>query len=145
MLTYRRPVRFEDVDAAGIVFFARYLNLCHEAMEAFFAGLKGGYSHLIMQRHIGLPAVAAQIAYIAPLRYGDVALIDTGVSHIGKTSCTLVYRFRNEHNGAPVATIRHSCVVCVLSETIQKIAVPDDLRAIMEAHRTPDPFAATAV
>jgi 4-hydroxybenzoyl-CoA thioesterase len=142
MITLRRPIRFEEVDAAGIVFFARYLNLCHEAMEHFFAGLEGGYSHLIMQRDIGLPAVAANILYHAPLRYGDTALIEIGASHIGTTSCALIYRLRKESDGVKVATVRHNCVLCTLSD-VRKIAIPADVRQILEAHRTEDPWGTT--
>ncbi len=31
---YQRTVRFAEVDGAGFVFFAKYLELCHEAYEA---------------------------------------------------------------------------------------------------------------
>ena len=43
MVSLERPIKFEDVDAASIVFFARFLNYAHEAMERFFAPLEGGY------------------------------------------------------------------------------------------------------
>ena len=43
----QRAVRFEEVDAARIVFFARYLGYGHEAMEAFFGALEGGYHGLV--------------------------------------------------------------------------------------------------
>ena len=32
--TYQRTIRLADTDAAGIVFFANYLVLCHEAYES---------------------------------------------------------------------------------------------------------------
>ena len=35
--TYSRTVRFADTDAAGIVYFANYLSLCHEAYEESLA------------------------------------------------------------------------------------------------------------
>ena len=46
MIPYERPIRFDDVDAAGIVFFGRYAAFCHEAMEAFFDAVEGGYAYL---------------------------------------------------------------------------------------------------
>ena len=30
---YQRTVHFADTDAAGVVFFANYLAICHEAYE----------------------------------------------------------------------------------------------------------------
>ena len=47
---YERAVRFEEVDAARIVFFARFLNYAHEAMEALLGGLDGGYVRLVNDR-----------------------------------------------------------------------------------------------
>src|SRR4029453_13963642 len=98
MFVYERPVRFEDVDAAGIVFFARYLNYCHEAMESFFGALDGGYVRLITQRHIGLPAVHVEINFPAPLRYGDLARIEVTVLHIGNKSTKLRYALIRDHD-----------------------------------------------
>ena len=37
MFRHVRPVRFAEVDAARIVYFARYLDFCHDALEAFSA------------------------------------------------------------------------------------------------------------
>ena len=43
MIVHERAVRFEEVDAAGIVFFGRFMEYCHEAMERFFDGVPDGY------------------------------------------------------------------------------------------------------
>ena len=34
---YRRTIHFPDTDAAGVVFFARYLNIVHEGYEESLA------------------------------------------------------------------------------------------------------------
>ena len=64
--TYSRAVRFEDVDAARIVFFARIFNYCHEAMEAFFGSVSGGYVDLILNRGVGFPVVHLESDFSAP-------------------------------------------------------------------------------
>jgi len=130
---YRRHVRFEDVDAAGIVFFARYLNMCHEAMESFFSDVEGGYAALVMERKIGLPAVNVEVDYTAPLRYGDVVDIETDITHIGNSSCTLRYRCYRAESRVQVAHIRHTCVVCELAGP-SKIPIPSDVLAILKQH-----------
>ena len=35
--TLRRVIRFQETDAAGVVYFANLLALCHEAYEASLA------------------------------------------------------------------------------------------------------------
>ena len=44
MIDYERPIRFEEVDAAGIVFFGRFSSYCHDAMERLFDAVSGGYA-----------------------------------------------------------------------------------------------------
>ena len=134
MITYERPVRFEDVDAAHIVFFARFMNYCHEAMENFFAALDGGYVRLITERKIGLPAVHVECDFFAPLRYGDVAILQTTIAKIGTSSATLHYEIYRKRDQARVATIEHVVVASDLS-TVTKIPLPDDIRAALEAHK----------
>ena len=83
MFRYERPVRFAEVDAARIVFFARYLDYCHDALEELFGALPGGYARLTMTDDIGIPSVRVEVEYKAPLRYGDVVFIDVDVEAIG--------------------------------------------------------------
>ncbi|MBS2015848.1 MAG: acyl-CoA thioesterase [Deltaproteobacteria bacterium] len=132
-----RPVRFEDVDAAGLVFFARIIEYTHEAMERFFDGLPArpggatpGYVDLITKRRIGFPAVHVSADFKAPLRYGDVARIATTVTKIGKTSCTFRYAITRVADGVDVATIEH-VVVATNLDTVTKQDLPPDVLALL--------------
>jgi 4-hydroxybenzoyl-CoA thioesterase len=131
---FTRAVRFEDVDAARIVFFARYFNYCHEAMEAFFAALPDGYPHLILKRGVGFPVVHLESDFSSPLRYGDVFDVDVSVKRIGGKSCTFCYAFTNA--GAPVAMVTQVVVATDLA-TIASINLPDDVRALLAQHLVP--------
>lgn len=130
---YRRAVRFEEVDAAGIAFFARFFNWCHEAMERLFDGVPGGYVDLITRRRIGFPAVHLTADWRAPLRYGDAANIATSVAKLGTTSATLRYVLTRESDGVHVATIEHVTVATHL-DTMTKLPLPDDCRALLALH-----------
>jgi 4-hydroxybenzoyl-CoA thioesterase len=134
-VVYQRAVRFEEVDAAGIAFFARFFNWCHEAMERFFDGVPDGYVGLIMKRRIGFPAVHLTADWRAPLRYGDVALIETSVTNIGTTSVTFRYVLTRMHDNVHAATIEHVTVATDL-DTMTKRPLPADCRALLEEHRT---------
>lgn len=131
---YTRAVRFEEVDAAGIAFFARFFNWCHEAMERFFDGVPGGYVDLITRRRVGFPAVHLEAEWRAPLRYGDVARIKTSIAKIGTTSATFRYVLTRVSDGAHVATIEHVTVATDL-DSMTKRPLPDDCRALLEQHR----------
>ncbi len=134
---YDRPVRFEDVDAANIVFFGRFFGYCHEAMETLFEReLEGGYVNLITKRHIGFPAVHVECDFKHPLRYGDIARIATSVERIGNKSCTFGYAITRASGGEHIASIRHVCAVSDLA-ALKAIPIPDDVRATLERHLTP--------
>jgi YbgC/YbaW family acyl-CoA thioester hydrolase len=133
MITFVRPIKFEDVDAAAIVFFPRYLVFAHDAMEHFFAGLEGGYPHLIVNRRVGLPAVKVGMTFHAPAKYGDVLRIETSTAHLGNRSATLRYRMIRERDGVLAAEVDHTIVTTNL-ETLVSCPMPDDVRAIFAAH-----------
>jgi len=138
MMVYRRPVRFEEVDGANIVFFARYVHFAHEAMEHFFSPLEGGYPRLTMERKVGFPAVDLRSQWTAPMRYGDALRIETTVVRIGRRSYVLRYRMFRESDGALSCTIDHTVVTCDLV-AMQSIDMPADVRAQIEAHLELDP------
>ena len=133
MIVHDRTVRFEDIDAAGIVFFARFSNYCHDAMERFFDDLPGGYAELIMGRKVGFPAVHVDLDFTAPLRYGDVARIEGNVTKLGTTSCHFHFRITRARDGALVATAKH-VHVCSELATMTKLPLPPDVRAALERH-----------
>ena len=138
MFIYERPVRFEDVDAANIVFFSRFLNYCHEAMEALLAPIQGGYAGLVIDRRLGLPAVRVEADFKSPLRFGDVALIGVVVEHIGNSSCTFRYEFTRAKGAVPVAVVRHIVVLSDLT-VLRSARIPDDVRAVLEANLASGP------
>ncbi len=131
MITYERPVRFEDTDAAGLVFFGRFFGYAHEAMEALFSGLIGGYAHLIIDRKIGFPAVHVDADFKSPLRYGDTARISVDVTKIGNKSTTLRFTFARASDSKHVATVTHTCAVSDLVQ-LHAIPIPDDVRALLQ-------------
>jgi len=135
MIDYERHVRFEEVDAAGIVFFGRFANYCHDAMERFFDALPGGYPSLIMQRKIGFPAVHVTSDFKAPIRYGDIARITGTVTKLGTTSCHFSFAITRASDGLDVATMSH-VHVCTELTTMTKLPLPSDVRAALLTHRS---------
>ena len=133
MFRYERPVRFPDVDAARMVFFGRFCDYCHEALEALFAQIDGGYPELTMVRDVGIPTVHIEFDFKAPLRYGDVAVIDVDVVRIGEHSITFRHTVARKADGVVSALARHVVVTARISQ-IETLPVPADMRALLEQH-----------
>ncbi len=129
MFTYERAVRFEEVDGAGLVFFARFFSYCHEAVEALCGELDGGYARLIGDRKTGLPAVHVACDFKSPLRYGDVAVIHLSVRRIGRSSCELHCTINKGESGVVSAEVDYIVAACDLT-SMKPIPIPDDLRRL---------------
>lgn len=133
MITFDRPIAFEDVDAAGIVYFARLIGFAHGAMEHLFDDLPGGYRAVITQRGIGFPAVHVTTDFLAPIRYGDTARITAVLRKLGTTSLHPHFEMTRTSDGASIATTSH-VHVCTSLATMTKLPFPDDIRAALTRH-----------
>jgi len=128
-------VRFDEVDAAGIVYFARFFTWCHDTMEAMLAGVDGGYVALVRDRRLGFPAVHVEADYAAPLRFGDDVQIAATVERLGTSSITI--RFDLTSAGDHVATLRHVVALTDLA-AMRARPIPPDVRAALEAWLQPE-------
>ncbi|MBE9177183.1 acyl-CoA thioesterase [Oculatella sp. LEGE 06141] len=68
---YQRTIFFRDTDAAGVVYFANVLAMCHEAYEASLAAsgieIKPFFSH----PNIAIPITHASVDFFQPMFCGD--------------------------------------------------------------------------
>lgn len=142
MFPYERVVRFHEVDPAGLLFFPHFLTYAHEAMERLFNPLEGGYSRLVTERRVGLPAVAVHSDFRAPLRYGDTAVVETSITRLGNRSLTLRYTFVRASDRVLTAEVHHTVVTTDLA-AMKSCAMPDDVRRVAEAHLEPPLTAAS--
>jgi 4-hydroxybenzoyl-CoA thioesterase len=123
------PVRFGDVDHAGIVFYPTFFVYFHEAFERFFDDNGIAYHRLLGDRRVGFPTVHIEADYKQPLRYGDGLDLEMGASKIGRRSVTFRYVGYRHRDGAHAVTAEITCA-CVDMSTFQSIEIPDDLRAL---------------
>jgi len=80
---YPRTIRLQDTDAAGVVYFANLLSICHEAYEASLAAA-GVDLKQFFQSELAIPIVHAEIDYFQPLFCGqryEVEVIPTALAH----------------------------------------------------------------
>jgi 4-hydroxybenzoyl-CoA thioesterase len=128
---FRRPVRFDEIDAAGLVYFPKVIALAHEAMERMLQdAVPGGYAHFVCELKVGLPCVHVASDFVGPLRFGDIVEVESTVAKFGTTSVTFDVRVRRE-DGQPCARIEY-VVACADLTVPKKCPLPDDLRRALE-------------
>jgi 4-hydroxybenzoyl-CoA thioesterase len=127
-------VLFDEIDAAGIVYFAHFFHWCHDAMAVMFDGLEGGYAGLVGPRRLGLPVVRAEADYASPVRFGDDVRVAVNVERTGRSSVVFRFDLTRAGDGTKLATIRHTTVLTDLAK-MKSVAIPDDVMAVMDPHR----------
>lgn len=68
---YKRTVRFKDTDAAGVVYFANTLSMCHEAYEESLMASGIEVWKFFSSSATALPIVHAEADYRHPAFCGD--------------------------------------------------------------------------
>jgi len=126
---HAQPVRFGDVDHAGIVYYPRFFHYCHVAFEELFGS--AGYRRLLDERKIGFPAVHVEFDFAHPLRFGDTIEVAITKEKVGRSSVTLRYQVTRLEDGKDCARASVT-VVAIDMRTFSPLPLPDDLRALFE-------------
>jgi 4-hydroxybenzoyl-CoA thioesterase len=120
---YSQPVRFADIDHAGIVYYPRFFNYFHIAFEELWRQRIGpaAYSKIIDDDRVGFPAVRAECEFKAPLKFGDTAEIEVTVPRLGTKSITFRYRI---FRGSDRALAAEGHVITAVVDLARFVAVP---------------------
>jgi 4-hydroxybenzoyl-CoA thioesterase len=123
------PILFSHCDPAGIVYFPRFFDLLHTAMEDWFTyGLEERFADFIVKKKLGVPTVSTRTDFVGPARFGDTLAIELRVVRLGRASIEMAIDSFVEDR--PCFRSRHT--VCTFTHTTYKaVPIPDDLRAKM--------------
>jgi YbgC/YbaW family acyl-CoA thioester hydrolase len=130
-----RVVRFQDVDAAGVVFFARTLEYFHDAFVEILAELGHDWSQELGSGVVA-PLKHAEADYLAPLRFGDRLGVELVRAHLEPTQVTIGHRIVRERDPR-VAAVGQTVHVAVDAGTFERTAWPHELARIFERIERP--------
>ena len=128
---YNRTIRFTDTDAAGVVYFANGLSLCHEAYEASIATSGIDLQSFFRGVPIAVPITKASIDFYKPMFCGDRIAISLEPNLLNPTEFQIAYHIyfdREEQDKKAIANAltTHVCIDsitrkrCNLSEQLLK-------------------------
>lgn len=135
--TYDRTVRFADTDAAGVVYFANLLSICHEAYEAALIELGVDVRSFFRGTELAVPIVHAEVDFHQPLRCGDRLQVTVLPIRTAASEFEVRYEVRlSEHDRAssPAQTRdRAACRgltrhVCIDPKTRKRVTIPSMLQ-----------------
>jgi 4-hydroxybenzoyl-CoA thioesterase len=127
---YRKQilVRFGDCDAAGIVFYPRYLDMFNSLVEDWCREeLDFSFSEIVTRRGWGLPTVHLEVDFVAPSVFGEVLSAILSVTALGKTSINLNIRFRGPD---AVDRVRGKVTLVMIDRKQHRaIPIPEEVRS----------------
>ncbi|MBD2307690.1 acyl-CoA thioesterase [Chroococcidiopsis sp. FACHB-1243] len=109
--TYTRTIRFQDTDAAGVVYFANVLSICHEAYEESLAASGVNIQAFFSKSSVAMPIVHASADFFRPMFCGDKILIDLTPKYMGDDYFEVTYKMvdAGDREVAKVLT-EHVCI-----------------------------------
>ena len=131
---HRLRVRFQDVDAARIIFFSRYFEYAHTAYVEWLRVLGLPLGKLLDAAEVGLPLAHAEADFHSPARFDDELVVTVGVERLGQTSASFVFPITTP-SGEKRATVR-TTHVCIDTKTFRPTPWPDEIRTALAGSQT---------
>jgi 1,4-dihydroxy-2-naphthoyl-CoA hydrolase len=134
--SYARTIHFPDTDAAGVVFFARYLFICHEAYEESLAAAGVNLGTFFTDTGLVVPIAKSEATYLRPLVCGDKLRVEVAPTRLTENSFALDYTlWKLAPNDGPAkrAAVARTEHVCITSKTRERQPLPPALAAWVDA------------
>lgn len=126
LFKYTFTARMHDIDAAGIMFFARTFYHAHDAYEAFLYENDLGIIKII-KSGILLPISHSEADYKVPVLLNESINIEIYTEDIGENEFSLRYLLKAEEGTVKSSVLtRH---VCVDSKTHRRTVLPDFIKS----------------
>ena len=128
--THVVTVRFHHVDRAGIAFFGRAFEYCHDVFEEMLRAGDEPLEGIFERRGWGMPLVHAEADFTRPMCMGDRLRIVVTADRVGTNSITFGYQIFGAEDG--VLRAKASLVHAFVSvKGFKKISLPDELTAAL--------------
>ena len=114
--TYLRTVHFKDTDAAGVVYFANVLAMCHEAYEASLAASGINLKAFFSNSEVAFPIIHASVDFYRPMFAGDRLMIQLTPKQLTGDEFEIAYQVFSEEvagRSAAKALTKHVCIDAV--------------------------------
>ena len=124
MFNVQRRIYLSDTDAAGVVYFAKGLEICHEAYEESLAKAGINLNQMIREGKTALPIVRAEIDFLRPLFCGDSIQINLATNLISNSEFAIAYQIFSIDNLEQILVKAQTRHVCINPQIRRRINLP---------------------
>ena len=126
IFSYSRTVHLSDTDAAGVLYFANLLVICHEAYEESLLTVGINFNQLVRDTELAIPIVHSSANYFLPIRCGDKLSIQLQPQQLSDNEFEINYQIFNSSSEKLLAkaTTKH---VCIATGSRKRMSVPTSM------------------
>ena len=137
-------VRLQDIDAAGILFFAQVFEYCHDTYFALLADRGIDLPHELAHGAHIMPLVHCEADFKSPMRFGDAVTVAITGASAGKSSYRVHYRITGTGDPVDVRCTATAIHAVVDRQTFRSAPrIPDLIYEALEIPTPPTPKTAT--
>ncbi|MEM6614058.1 MAG: thioesterase family protein [Cyanobacteria bacterium P01_C01_bin.72] len=125
---YQRRIHLSDTDAAGVLYFAKGLEICHEAYEESLIQSGIDLNQMIRGRKTALPIVHGEIDFLRPLFCGDLVQVNLAASLINNSELAIAYQISLTNNLEQIVIKAQTRHVCINPQTRTRMDLPPEMR-----------------
>ena len=126
--TIEEYVRWEDIDAAGIINYQAYLRFFGLAEAELLRSAGLNYRFLFEVLGIWLPRVRVECSFFLPVKLDELLAVEAYFSRIGRTSVHLDFEVRRKSDPSRVVASGRYVLVCVAQKDFRPVPVPAEVR-----------------
>jgi YbgC/YbaW family acyl-CoA thioester hydrolase len=126
-------VRWEDIDAAGIINYQAYLRFFALAEAELFRSCGLAYGTLL-ELGVWLPRVHVECDFFHPVTLDELLVVDAFFGHIGTSSIHLNFEVRREKDPATIVATGKYVLVSVARGEFKPMPVPPAIRERIEKY-----------
>lgn len=130
-------VRWEDIDAAGIINYQAYLRFFGLAEAELFRSAGLAFRHMFDEIGIWLPRVHVECDFFVPVRLDELLVVEAFFSKLGRTSVHLDFEVRRKGDPSTVVAAGKYVLVCVRQGEFAPTEIPDELRHKLDRYLEP--------
>jgi YbgC/YbaW family acyl-CoA thioester hydrolase len=126
--TVEEYVRWEDIDAAGIINYQAYLRFFGLAEVELFRSCDLSYKTLFEELGLWLPRVHVECDFFVPVTLDELLEVDAFFGRIGTSSIHLNFEVHRKGEPNVVVATGKYILVAVRKGEFQPVPVPDEVR-----------------
>ena len=123
--THSRMVYLSDTDAAGVVYFATGMQMCHEAYEASLDSVGISLQQFLAEGKLAIPIVHAAIDFLRPLNCSDKLQINLITTRLKDSEFAIAYQIVTVSEPNKVLVKANTRHVCIDPQTRTRIELPE--------------------